>query len=60
MNRPTYTPSRHENDEGKPTPLSSTRHPYALAERGSVNVRFSVRMMGKKEPGYGCFSAPHR
>ncbi len=49
--RPTYSPSRHENDEGKPTPLSPRAHPYALAAgSGIVNVRFSVRMMGKKNP----------
>ena len=49
--RPTYSPSRHENDDGKPTPLSPRAHPYALAAGGGiVNVRFSVRMMGKKNP----------
>jgi hypothetical protein len=47
--RPTYSPSRHENDEGKPAPLSPRAHPYALAAgSGIVNVQFSVRMMGKK------------
>jgi MYXO-CTERM domain-containing protein len=49
--RPTYPPSRHENDEGKPTPLTPRAHPYALAAgSGIVNVRFSVRMVGKKAP----------
>jgi hypothetical protein len=47
--RPTYSPSRHENDGSEPAPLSPRAHPYALAAgSGIVNVRFSVRMMGKK------------
>lgn len=47
----TFNPSRYDHDEGKPTPLSPRAHPYALAAgSGIVNVRFSVRMMGKKNP----------
>jgi len=54
--RPTYSPTRHENDEGKPTPLSPRAHPYALAAgSGIVNVRFSVRMMGKKNQASAVF-----
>lgn len=54
--RPTYFPSRHENDDGKPALLSLHAHPYALATgNGIVNVRFSVRMMGRKNPSTAVF-----